>query len=362
MKERVRRIHGFVEDPVDAVVLFNGAEPHIDRTFFYATGIHGGLFEGCAAILWPDGNLDVLASRLEADLATSQGVDVEVFASREERDQQLQGLLGECTALGVNGKEVTYHNVETLRKAVNGAEIQDVAKAVTRARQVKDERELEAIRRACDIAVEAFDDLLPYLQVGRTESEVAAELGYLMQTKGASGPSFETIVASGPNAAIPHHHTGDRRLQAGDFVLMDFGARYRGYVSDVTRTVVLGRAEKRQRHLYEVVLDAQLAALDAMEAGADGQEVHRTAQGVIDATEFKNRFTHGLGHTIGLSVHDGAGMGSSYGVVLEKNMVMTVEPGAYVPGYGGVRIEDDVRVATDGVEILTPATKEFLEV
>lgn len=361
MKARVRRIFDHLEASVDAIVLMNGTEPHIDRTFFYTTGIHGGLFEGCVAVLRPGGAVDVLSSRLEADIATSQGVEVEVFAGKEERAEALRRLLDGCAAVGVNGKEVTYASVREIEGAAPDAELVDVGEAVVKARQVKDEAEIASIRRACALAVGAFEEVLPYVEAGRTESEIAAELVYLMQTKGASGPAFPSIVASGPNAALPHHHTGDRRLREGDFLLTDFGALYRGYVSDITRTVVLGRAGKRQRRMHEVVLEAQQAALDAMRAGADGHEVHEVARKVIDATEFQGRFTHGLGHTIGLSVHDGAGMGATYGVTLEPNMAMTVEPGIYVPGYGGVRIEDDVLVTEEGVEVLTPLTRELLE-
>lgn len=346
---------------MDAVVLINGTEPQIDKTFFYATGIQGGIFEGCAAVLRPDGSSSVLSSPLEADIARSQGVTVDVFTGKEEKAEALQQLLQDAKAIGVNGNELTYANYQLIRKSGPDAEIHDVSEAVAKARQVKDAEELQAIREACRIAVEAFEELLPTLQVGRTEAEVAAELNYLTQSKGASGPAFAPIVASGPNAALPHHATGDRRLREGDFLLIDFGARYRGYVSDVTRTMVLGKAEDRQRRMHEVVLDAEQAAMDAMKPGVDGKAVHEIARDVIDQTEFKGRFIHGLGHTIGLAVHDGAGMGPASGAALEEGMAMTVEPGVYVLDYGGVRIEDDVLVTANGIEILTPATREFLE-
>lgn len=361
MEARVRRIFDALEAPLDAVVLMNGTEPQIDRTFFYATGIQGGIFEGCAAILRPDGTSSVLSSPLEADIARSQGVAVDVFTDKEEKSEALQELLKDARTIGVNGNELTYANYRRIQKSGPKAEIHDISKAVAQARQVKDPTELKAIREACRIAVGAFEELLPTLQVGRTEAEVAAELNYLMQSKGASGPAFPPIVASGPNAALPHHATGDRRIREGDFLLIDFGARYRGYASDVTRTMVLGKAEDKQRRMYEVVLDAQQAAMDAMKPGVDGKAVHEIARDVIDRTEFQGLFIHGLGHTIGLAVHDGAGMGAVAGTALQEGMAMTVEPGVYVLDYGGVRIEDDVLVTADGIEILTPATREFLE-
>ncbi|MFQ5919722.1 MAG: M24 family metallopeptidase [Thermoplasmata archaeon] len=361
MEARVRRIFDEMEDAVDAVVLINGTEPQIDKTFFYATGIQGGIFEGCVAVLHPDGSSTVLSSPLEADIARSQGIPVEVFTGKPEKAEALERLLDGLGSIGINGNEVTFAGYRQVVEANAGAEIRDVSEAVVKARQVKDAVEVGLLREACRIAVEAFEELLPSLEAGRTESEVAAELNYLMQTKGASGPAFPPIVASGSNAALPHHATADRRLRDGDFLLIDFGARYRGYASDVTRTMVLGRPEEKQRRMYEVVLEAQQAAMDAMKPGADGKAIYEVARDLIDATEFKGRFTHGLGHTIGLAVHDGAGMGNLPGTTLEKGMAMTVEPGVYLVGYGGVRIEDDVLLTAEGIEILTPATREFLE-
>lgn len=361
MKTRVRRIFDELEEPLDAVVLINGTEPQIDKTFFYATGIHGGIFEGCAAVLLPDGTSSVLSSPLEADIARTQDVPVEVFTGKEEKAEALSRLLKGARSVGINGNEVTYAGYRQIVEANPDAEVHDVSQAVVKARQAKDATEIEWLREACRIAVEAFEELLPSLEVGRTESEVAAELTYLMQTKGASGPAFSPIVASGPNAALPHYATGDRRIRDGDFLLIDFGARYRGYASDVTRTMVFGRPEEKQRRMYDVVLEAQEAAMDVMKPGADGKAIYEIARDLIDNTEFKGRFIHGLGHTIGLAVHDGAGMGSLPGTTLEEGMVMTVEPGVYLLDYGGVRIEDDVLVIAEGIESLTPATREFLE-
>ncbi|MFQ5837231.1 MAG: M24 family metallopeptidase [Thermoplasmata archaeon] len=362
MKERIKRIFRHLEKPVDIIVIANGVEPHIDRTFFYSTGIQAGLFEGCVALLRPDGGCHILSSKLEADIARAYGSPVEVFSTREEWKAALRKLLSGCRSIGVNGKEITYSSFTEVQSACPEAALLDVSEAIIGARQVKDQAEIESIRRACEIAVSAFEELLPYIETGRSEAEIAAELVYLMQSKGASGPSFPPIIASGPNSALPHYSTGERRLQEGDFLLMDFGALYKGYVSDITRTLVLGRADKKQRRVYEVVLQAQQAALDAMRPRVGGQEVYEVARDIIDATEFRGRFTHGLGHTIGLAVHDGAAMRASEGFVLQEGVAITVEPGVYLPGYGGVRIEDDVMVTSKGVEVLTPATKELLEI
>jgi Xaa-Pro aminopeptidase len=177
---------------------------------------------------------------------------------------------------------------------------------------------------------------------------------------GASSTSFTTNASWGPNSAEPHHEPDDSRLKKGDMVLFDYGALYNKYGSDVTRTFVLGRAEKWQKEIYEIVLQSQLEAIDAVHAGAEAKEIDAVARRIIDSTQYKGRFIHSLGHGIGLSVHDGGRFSPSSDIILEENMVMTVEPGIYIPGKGGVRIEDDIRVTKNGCEVLTTAKKEFM--
>lgn len=362
MRDRVRRIFRNAGDGLDLIVLLNATEPHLDMSFFYATGIGDGLFEGAAAWLTPDGGCEVSTTALEEESAKKSGLPLHVFANRDESTRVMRSLLRGHRGIGINAAELTHASFLRLRKlAPKSAKFVDVSEAVTKARLVKDAEELKRIQRACDIASRAFEDLLPFIRPGVRESAVAAELVSLMQKRGAAGPSFRTIVGSGPNGAEPHYTAGPRRIRKGDLVVIDFGALFQMYCSDITRTVCIGKASREQRRMYDTVARAQAAAFAAMRPGGRGKAVDAAARRVIDATKYKGRFIHGLGHSIGLAVHDGAGLYPRSRVVLEANMVFTNEPGIYVPGFGGVRIEDDVRIREGGPRYMTSAPRELFE-
>ena len=362
MRERVKRIFRGVNDGLDLVVFLNSVEPHIDLSFFYATGLTDGLFEGCAAWLTPDGACEITTSALEEEAAKKSGLPLHVFRTRDEAEALMRARLKGRRKIGVNASELTHAAFGRLRRlAPKSATFADVSSAVLKARLVKDPKELEFIRRACDIASKSFEEIVPTIRAGVTESEVAAELVYRMQRNGASGAAFRTIVGSGPNAAEPHYTAGPRKLERGDLVVIDFGAHFHMYHSDITRTVVVGRASEEQRRMYDTVARAQQAALARMKVGVKGKAVDAAARSLIDATKYKGRFIHGLGHSIGLAVHDGGSLNASSDVVLKANMVFTNEPGVYVPGYGGVRIEDDVLIEKAGPRVLSTAPRDLLE-
>jgi Xaa-Pro aminopeptidase len=193
------------------------------------------------------------------------------------------------------------------------------------------------------------------------ESEVAAELEYRMRREGATGFAFETIVASGPRSSLPHGRASDRLLAGGDFVTLDFGAQVDGYCSDITRTVVVGRASPEQKDIYDLVLRAQLAGVDAVQPGRAGSEVDAAAREIIARAGHGEHFGHGLGHGVGIVVHEAPRLAPAVEAKLEPGMVTSVEPGVYVPGWGGVRIEDLVLVTGDGCRVLTGSPKELLE-
>jgi Xaa-Pro aminopeptidase len=358
MKERVLRIFKNAPEPLDAIVLANDVEPNIDMSFYYATGVQSGLFEQCAVVLWPDGRSELFTSFLEETSALTSKSEIRAYQKRAERDQMLKDTLKGVKRVGICGSGLTYRMLQEMRMWT-AAEVVDVHKAVEAARMIKDQAELASLREACRIASEVGGQLPSILKKGMTEAEAAAEINYLMQRKGASAPSFVTNASFGPNSAEPHHSPGEDRLKAGDTVLFDYGALFQRYGSDVTRTFFFGKASKKQRRMYEVVLEAQLAGIDAIEAGANGKDVDDAARKIIDASEFKGLFIHSLGHGIGLSVHDGGRMAPDLDLELRENMVMTVEPGVYVRGEGGVRIEDDVRITKGGCEVLTSAAKEL---
>ena len=238
----------------------------------------------------------------------------------------------------------------------------EVEGAVEKQRQVKDESELALIRESVRTNSAAFDAVVRKIKPGLRESDVAAELEFQQRKKGASGPAFDTIVASGPRTALPHAHPTEARLDPNILVLIDMGASRGGYASDMTRMLHLGRPSAKVRGWYDAVLEAQLAALNSIRAGVTAGSVDRAAREVLKAKGFAELFTHSTGHGLGLEIHEMPGIRSKDKTRLRAGMAITVEPGIYIPGEGGIRIEDTVVVTQNGCEILTPTTKEFVSI
>jgi Xaa-Pro dipeptidase len=367
METRVKRIFENIEaqgeKAPDVIAIANATEPMLDLTFFYVTRLEVGRYEGSMAFLYPDGRLSVITSLLEAESASKGGFELHVFKTGNEYAEMVEKHLKGVSRIGINAEELTFKSYRFIKEhSGQDAEIVDVSKAIKSTRIVKDEKEIETLRKACRIASEVADAIPGQVKPGMKEYEVGAELCYMMQKKGAAGPSFETIAAFGKNSAEPHYSAGDVVLKKGDFMLLDFGALYRKYCSDITRTYFCGSASKEQREMYEIVLEAQRRALDAIREGEPCSKPHIVAAEYIDSTEYKGLFTHGLGHGLGLAVHDGGGLNPrAADIPMREGMVFTVEPGIYVPGFGGVRIEDDIVVRKNGPELLTSARKERVE-
>ena len=238
----------------------------------------------------------------------------------------------------------------------------DTSLALDALRQVKDADEIALIRRACAIADEGFAHIIRYIQPGMTEMEVAAELEHYMRTLGSERPAFQTIIASGVRGSLPHGVASDRVIARGELVTMDFGAVCAGYHSDITRTICVGRADARQREIYDAVLSAQMRALAALRPGVTGIEVDRVARDSLAEKNFEQYFGHGLGHSLGLEIHEEPRLSKAGKHIMQPNMLITDEPGVYIPGWGGIRIEDTVLITADGSEPLTRAPKEFIEI
>ncbi len=238
-----------------------------------------------------------------------------------------------------------------------------VESAVDDLRRVKTEEEIVCLAKAEEIGDIAFKEILSKIKVGMTELELAAELEYAMKKAGAENLSFSTIAASGLNSSMPHAIPGEKKLEEGDFITMDFGCKYRGYCSDMTRTVVLGKANDRQKEIYNAVLAAQLAALESLKPGVTGASVDKIARDKISELGLGDVcFSHGLGHSVGLFIHESPRLSPLDNTVLQPGMIETVEPGIYVPGFGGVRIEDMVVITEDGCRNLTHSPKELIEI
>lgn len=362
-KQRVEKILANLKEEVDVIVLRNATEPNIDPNFFYVSGIPYGLFEGCICLIWKDRTVEILTTTLEAETAKHAKLSITVFGSKEERTKILKKKLGKVKKVGINFENITHQGYLDTVKCTKKAKVLDVSEALRKARMVKDPSEIERIAKACAITSKVADEIPTIVkESGMKESDVVAEINYLMTKYGATSPSFETIVAFGKNAAEPHYTACTGTLKKGDFVLCDFGARYMRYCSDITRTFVCGKATEEQKRMYEVVLEAHDAAIDFISAGRSAKECYKVAANVINRSRYKGRFTHGLGHGLGLSVHDPGSMNPSVDLVLEENMVLTVEPGIYIPKIGGVRIEDDILVTKDGCKVLTEADRDFKEI
>jgi Xaa-Pro aminopeptidase len=233
--------------------------------------------------------------------------------------------------------------------------------AVKSIRGIKEPEEIEAIRRAQEIAEKGLTHLLGYIKPGMTEQEAALELEFYTRREGSDGMSFPTIVAAGPHGAMPHAQLSDRMIQDGDMIVLDFGCRWGGYCSDMTRTVVMGKATDEMKKIYDLVLRAQEAALTGLKAGISEVAGDQLAREIIDGAGYAAQFGHGLGHGVGLEIHEAPRLSPLAKGVLEEGMVVTVEPGIYLPGKFGVRIEDFVVIKKDGIENLTKAPKELIE-
>jgi Xaa-Pro aminopeptidase len=228
-------------------------------------------------------------------------------------------------------------------------------------RERKDDDEIALIRDAAGVATRALERTLPQLHVGMSELEVAGVLEKSLRDEGSEGFPFPSIVASGPRSALPHARSSPRTLERGDFLLMDFGAEVNGYCSDITRTVVMGKADEEQRGLYEIVREANALASSGVRAGMTGRDADAIARHYIDRAGFGELFGHSLGHGIGLEVHEAPRLARTAESGLPDGAVVTIEPGVYRPGWGGVRIEDDVVLDSDGPHILTDFPRELLE-
>ncbi|MFI6731825.1 M24 family metallopeptidase [Nonomuraea sp. NPDC050451] len=256
------------------------------------------------------------------------------------------------------GIEAAWMSVATYRRLGEG--LVPLEPVVELLRAVKDDGELELLRTACEITDQAFADISGKIVPGITERDLARLLDNRMTELGADKPAFDTIVAAGENGAIPHHAPSGRELRAGDLVTIDFGARYQGYHADMTRTVCLGPPTDWQREIYDLVAEAQRAGRHALAPGAGAREVDAAARTVIEDAGYGSRFRHGLGHGVGLEIHEEPFLGPSRTGRLEDRVPITVEPGVYLPGRGGVRIEDTLVTREGGPELFTKTTKELL--
>ena len=296
--------------------------------------------------------------------AREQAPDVDLLVDRDLTTTLVRrAVAARVDRLGFEEHDVTVARHDVISAAAGGLTLMRIGPAVEALRAVKDESELAVLAKACGIGDAAFAAVISdELRPGRSERDIAHALDEHMRRLGADGPSFGTIVASGHHSAVPHHDPTDRVIERGDFVKCDFGALVDGYHSDMTRTVVVGTAAAWQREVYAVVAAAQQAGRDAVTPGVGCRDVDARARAVVDSSEFAGRFVHPLGHGVGLEIHERPMLVATATDTLAERMPVTIEPGVYLPGRGGVRIEDTVVVRPDGPEVLTATTRELLEI
>jgi Xaa-Pro aminopeptidase len=263
--------------------------------------------------------------------------------------------------LGFEAEDMLFASYNRLKEKLIVEELVPLGHEITNLRRIKTAKELEFIKKAEAIGDQVFTEILTYIKPGMTELEVAARIEYLLKLNGAQALSFPAIVASGINSSMPHAVPSHKKIETGDFLTMDFGCVYEGYCSDMTRTIVIGKATDKQKEVYYTVLKAQLAALEYLKAGCQGKEVDKIARDIIYGAGYEGCFGHGLGHSVGLNIHENPRLSMLEEDIILAGMTETVEPGIYIKGFGGVRIEDLVVVTENGYENFTFSDKELIE-
>ncbi len=309
------------------------------------------------AILYTDFRYQVQAPVEVEAVARVEIVSSDSWARVWEHLKETPGV----EVVGFEGHVTTVAAARRFEDTGTGIRFEPVQDLVERLRVRKDDTEVEAIREAARISSEALAAVLEAVRPGLTEREVAGMLEQALRRAGSDWFAFPTIVASGPRSALPHAETGDREIGRGDLLLLDFGARVDGYCADLTRTVVVGVADERQAAVYELVRDAQRHARENLRAGMRAADGDALARSLIDARGFADAFGHSLGHGLGLEVHEAPALSRANGEPLPEGAVVTVEPGIYIPGWGGVRIEDDVYITSGGTVLLSDGNTELVE-
>lgn len=351
----MNRIRALVESfdgyEIDSLVVSTPANIRYLSGF---TGSSGSLvIDGAQATLLTDRRY---VERAEEEIATA-GTGATVVVAPDGGRPELVASVANNSRIGVEAAHVSWAQASSLLADLGEERVVSTTGVVEALREIKDDGEIELMRTAASIADRALEQLLHDFAPGPTEREVARRLDDLVLDGGAGGSAFGTIVASGPNASRPHHQAGERPLSDGDLVIIDFGAEYRGYRSDMTRSFVLGTPSAKQVDMLEGVHGAQQAGVDAVAEGVQAATIDRTCRDHLGAVGLAEWFTHGTGHGVGLDIHEAPSVSAKGTATLAAGHVITVEPGVYIPEYGGVRWEDTVVVTEGGAEVLTRSPK-----
>lgn len=296
------------------------------------------------------------------DQAKEQCIGYEILENTKEK--KVTDIINslDLKRLGFEDDFMTYEQFKSFDDKLESIELIPLERELINIRSIKDKEEIEFIEKAASIADNALKDVLPKIKPGAIERDIALELEYNMKKQGASQVSFDIIVASGLRSSLPHGVASEKVIEDGDFITIDFGCVYKGYCSDMTRAFVVGKSNEKQREIYNIVLEAQVKALESVRPGVTGKQLDEIARDIIEKAGYGDCFGHGLGHGVGLEVHELPHISSLGTNELEEGMIITIEPGIYVSGFGGVRIEDLIEVTKDGYKVLSNFSKEFKEI
>lgn len=297
------------------------------------------------------------------DQAANQVQDVQIRIHQSGVYQEVQAIIADrnIKQVGIEADNLTVAQFQMVQETLS-ALVKTTSQIVEELRQVKDQSELDLIQKACEITDEAYQHILGFAKPGLTEIQIANELEAFLKNKGASGMSFTTIVASGARGALPHGVASEKQLVKGELVTLDFGCFYQGYASDMTRTFAIGSVDDQLRKIYDIVLEAQLRVIEHTKAGMTGREIDALARDYISEKGYGDYFGHSNGHGVGLAIHEAPAISTRSNDVMVENMVITDEPGIYLPGIGGVRIEDDLVIQKEGVHVINQSPKEFITI
>lgn len=352
--EKLDRVRAALEENgLDALIITSS----INRR--YVTGFTGT----AGAVLITKGDAIFITDFRYTEQAAEQAKGFQIIEHKQLITKEIKDQLKNLNVkrLGFEKDHVTYSQFENYKKELE-VELAPVSGIIETLRLTKDTAELEIMRKAAKIADEAFEHIQSFIKPGVKEIEISNELEFFMRKQGATSSSFDIIVASGFRSALPHGVASDKEIQAGELVTMDYGALYNGYCSDITRTVAVGEIDEKLKEIYDTVLEAQRRGVDGIRPGITGKEADALTRDYIKEKGYGDYFGHSTGHGLGMEVHEGPGLSFRSDKKLKPGMVVTVEPGIYVPEVGGCRIEDDVVVTESGNERLTFSTKELVHV
>jgi Xaa-Pro aminopeptidase len=353
MKNRIEKAREMMEEKgLDGFLV----EKAVNR--FYLTG-----FTGTAGrvLFTPENNYFITDFRY-TEQANSQTDGYKIIEINRKVPEKLAKILKEdgVTKLGFEGKDVSYHTYQNYKKKLGeNITLKSTKDMIQKIRLIKEESEINKIKKAVEITDKAFEHILDYIDTDKTERDIALELEHFMKRQGAEKNAFDFIVASGKRSSLPHGVASSKKIEHGDFITMDFGTYYQGYCSDMTRTIVVGEASQKQRDIYNKVLEAHNKVIEKIKPGMNGKEVDALARDIIKEAGYEDNFGHGLGHGIGVEVHEGPRASYTSEDELKPGMLVTDEPGIYIPDWGGVRIEDDLLITEKGCKPLNSSPKEL---